>query len=147
VNGDLHRENICAGDPEDTMKLSAMAGVIDELTKPPIIEQSSKMIVATTPFEALLNVGHLFVDDEGADRFRFQPIVSEGVILPTSYEGTSGGGLWKFYLARETFALVQARLSGVAYWQKPVGDELHLIGHGPISIYDHLLKLIRQKWP
>jgi hypothetical protein len=80
------------------------------------------VIVATTPFEALLNVGHPFVDDEGVDRFRFQPIVSEGVILPTSYEGKSGGGLWKFYLAQETFALVQARLIGVAYWQKPVGS-------------------------
>jgi hypothetical protein len=147
VNGDRQRQIIVAGDPENTMKLCAMAGVIDEMTKPPIIERSPKVIVATTPFEALLNVGHLFVDDEGTDRFRFQPIVSEGVILPTSYEGTSGGGLWKFYLAHETFSLVQARIIGVAYWQKPVGSELHLVGHGQVSIYDHLLNIIRQKWP
>jgi hypothetical protein len=147
VNGDRQRQIIVAGDPENTMKLCAMAGVIDEMTKPPIIERSPKVIVATTPFEALLNVGHLFVDDEGTDRFRFQPIVSEDVILPTSYEGTSGGGLWKFYLAQETFALVQARLIGVVYWQKPVGSELHLVGHGQVSIYDHLLNIIRQKWP
>ena len=65
VNGDRQRQIIVAGDPENTMKLCAMAGVIDEMTRPPIIERSPKVIVATTPFEALLNVGHLFVDDEG----------------------------------------------------------------------------------
>jgi hypothetical protein len=147
VNGDFHRQNIVAGDPEGTMKLCAMAGVIDERTKPAIIEHIPKGIIATTPFEALLNVGHVFVDDEKADRFRFQPIASEGVILPASYKGTSGGGLWKFYLARENFSLVQARLIGVAYWETPVGDELHIIGHGQVGIYETLFNAICQKWP
>jgi hypothetical protein len=68
------------------------------------------------------------------------------VILPTSYKGTSGGGLWKFYLAKVTFSLLQARLIGVAYWEKPVGTELHLVGHGQVSIYDHLVNAIRRKW-
>ena len=147
ANGDLHRQNIVAGDPEGTMKLCAMAGIVDEMTKPPIISQIRGGIAATTPFEALLNVGNLFVDDENADRFRFQPIASEGVILPTSYKGSSGGGVWKFYLDRNNFALVQARLIGVAYWEKPVGDELHLVGHGQVSIYKTLFNAIRHKWP
>jgi hypothetical protein len=147
VNGDLHRQNIVAGDPEGTMKLCAMAGVVAEITKPAIVDHVPKGVVVTTPFEALLNVGHVFVDDENADRFRFQPVASEGVILPKSYKGTSGGGLWKFYLAQENFSLVQARLIGVAYWEKPVGDELHIIGHGQIGIYETLFNAIRQKWP
>jgi hypothetical protein len=147
VNGDLHRQNIVAGDPEKTLKLCAMAGVVDEMTKAPILSEIPGGIAATTSFEALLNVGHIFVDDENADRFRFQPIVSDGAILPTSYEGTSGGGLWKFYLDPYDFSLVQARLIGVAYWQKPVGNELHLAGHAQVSIYKTLLDAIRQKWP
>jgi hypothetical protein len=147
VNGDLHHQNIVAGDPEGIMKLCAMAGVIGKRTKPPTIKRTTNAIIETTTFEALLNVGHVFVDDENADRFRFQPIPSQGVILPTSYEGTSGGGLWKFYLAQETFSLVQARLIGVAYYEKRVGDELHIIGHGQISIYVTLFDAIRQKWP
>jgi hypothetical protein len=150
VNGDLHQQNIVAGDPEGTMKLCAMAGVIGEESKPPTIERATNAIIETTTFQALLNVGHVFVHDKNADRFRFQPIPSEGVILPRSYKGTSGGGLWKFYLAQETFSLVQARLIGVAYYQKPVGDELHIVGHGQISIYDTLFNAfnaIRQKWP
>jgi hypothetical protein len=147
VNGDFHRQNIVAGDPEGTMMLCAMAGVVDEMTKPTIVDHIPKGIIETMLFEALLNAGHVFVDDENEDRFRFQPIASEGVILPTSYKGTSGGGLWKFYLARENFSLVQARLIGVAYWEKPVGDELHIIGHGQVGIYETLFNAIRQKWP
>jgi hypothetical protein len=49
VNGDRQRQIIACGDPDDTMKLCAMAGVIDEMTKPPIIERNSKDITAKRP--------------------------------------------------------------------------------------------------
>ena len=147
ANGDLHRQNLIAGEPASTRKLCAIAGVIDEMTKPAIITQIVNGTVATTPFEALINVGHLFVDDESKDRFRFQPVASEGITLPTSYKGTSGGGLWKFFLNENDFSVVQARLIGVAYWEKHVGDELHLVGHGQVSIYKTLFDAVRQKWP
>jgi hypothetical protein len=147
VNGDLHRANIVAGDPEGTVKLCAMAGVIGKWTKPATIEAITDGIIETTTFEALLNVGHVFVDDPNEDRFRFQPVTSEGVILPSTYGGTSGGGLWKFYLTPGTLSLAQARLIGVAYYEKRVANEIHLIGHGQISIYETLLNDIRQKWP
>jgi hypothetical protein len=147
ANGDRHRQNIVAGEPTPTRQVCAVAGVVDEMTKSPIVTRIAKGIVATTPFEALINVGHLFVDDESVDRFRLQPVPSEGVILPKSYKGTSGGGLWKFFLGQDDFSIVQVRLIGVAYWEKPVGDELHILGHGQISIYESLFNVIRQKWP
>ncbi len=147
VSGDLHRQNVVAGDPARTRKLCALAGVVDEMTKPPIITLIQNGIAATTPFEGMINIGHLFVDDDNADRFRFQPVASEGVKLPTGFRGTSGGGLWKFYLNQDDFSLVQARLIGVTYWEKPVGGELHLIGHGQVSVYETLFNAIRQKWP
>jgi hypothetical protein len=147
ANGDLHRQNIVAEEPAPTRKFCAVAGVVDELTKPPIITQIASGTAATTPFEALINIGHVLVDDESADRFRFQPVPSEGVILPKSYKGTSGGGLWQFFLGQDDFSVVQVRLTGVAYWEKPVGDELHIIGHAQISIYETLFNAIRQKWP
>jgi hypothetical protein len=146
ANGDLHRQNILAGEPAPTRKFCAVAGVVDELTKPPIVTQIPKGTLATTPFEGLINIGNVIVDDENADRFRFQPVPGEGVVLPKSYKGTSGGGLWKFYLGMDDFSVAQARLLGVAYWEKPVGHELHIIGHGQIIIYDTLFNAIRQKW-
>ena len=147
ANGALHRQNIVAEEPTPTRKFCAVAGVVDELTKSPIITQIANGTVATTPFEALINMGHVFVDDESADRFRLQPVASEGIILPKSYKGTSGGGLWQFFLGQNDFSVVQVRLIGVAYWEKPVGDELHIIGHGQISIYKTLFNAIHQKWP
>jgi hypothetical protein len=146
ANGDLHRQNIVAGEPAATRKTSALAGVVDEMTKPAIVTQIAAGIVATTSFEGLINIGNVLVDDEKADRFRFQPIASEGVALPTSYKGTSGGGLWQFFLGMDDFSVVQARLVGVAYWEKPVGDELHVVGHGQVSIYDTLFNAIHRKW-
>jgi hypothetical protein len=147
ANGDRQRQNILAGEPTPTRHFCAVTGVVDEMTKPPVVTRIANGIAATTPFEALINVGHLFVDDESADRFRFQPVASEGVILPMSYKGTSGGGLWKFFLGQHDFSIVQVRLIGVAYWEKPVGDELHILGHGQTGIYDTLFNAIRRKWP
>jgi hypothetical protein len=146
VNGDLHRQNFAAGEPEGTRKLHFMQGVIAVETKPSVISHTPNGHIATTAFQTVLNVGKVFVDDENTDRFRFQP-VSSGNILPESYQGTSGAGLWRYYLAGEHFSLVQARLIGVAYWEKPIDRELHVIGHGPVSIYETLFNAICQKWP
>lgn len=146
ANGDFHRRNIIAGEPALARKFCAVSGVIDEMTKPAVVTPIAGGEVATTPFEGMINVGHLFVDDDGVDRFRLQPVASDGVTLPKSYKGTSGGGLWKFFLGQDDFSILQVRLIGVAYWEKPVGDEVHIIGHGQASIYGTLFDAIRQKW-
>lgn len=146
ANGNIHRRNIAAGEPALTRTFCAVSGVIDEMTKPPIVTPIVNGIVATTPFEGMINAGHLFVDDDSVDRFRLQPVASDGVLLPKSYKGTSGGGLWKVFLGQDDFSIFQVRLIGVAYWEKPIGDELHIIGHGQVSIYDSLFNAIRQKW-
>jgi hypothetical protein len=146
ANGDFHRRNIAAGEPTSTRKFCAVSGVVDEMTKLPIVTPIVDGIVATTPFEGMINAGHLFVDDDSVDRFRLQPVAGDGVLLPKSYKGTSGGGLWKVFLGQDDFSIFQVRLIGVAYWEKPIGDELHIIGHGQVSIYDTLFNAIRQKW-
>jgi hypothetical protein len=135
-----------AAEPSPSKKLCAVAGVVAEMTKPVVINHFVGGFAATTPFEALINLGNVFVEPATPDLFRFQPVASEGVILPSSYAGTSGGGLWKYYLS-DDFSLLQARLIGVVYWEKPVQNELHLIGHGQISIYQTLFDAIHAKWP
>jgi hypothetical protein len=42
---------------------------------------------------------------------------------------------------------VQVRLIGVAYWEKPSGNELHILGDGQMSAYEALFNDVRQKWP
>jgi hypothetical protein len=146
ANGLVHRQNIVAGTLIPTRTFCVVAGIVDELTKPSVITEIVNGSANTTRFEAFINIGHVFVDEDSSDRFRLQPVASDGVILPKSYKGTSGGGLWQFFLGQEDFSIIQVRLIGVAYWEKPIGDELHIIGHGQISVYDTLFKAINEKW-
>jgi len=146
ANGDRHRQNIISGDPANSTPIGVLGGVVNEMTSPPVITQMPDAVVATTTFQVLVNIGNIIVDDVREDRFRFQPIASPGMPLPTSYKGTSGGGLWKFFLNQRDFSIVQARLVGVVYWEKPVKSELHLLGHGQVSIYQTLFNTICWKW-
>ena len=147
VNGDRQRANIVAGDPERIRTFCAVAGVVDELTRPAIVVESGDTITSTTPFEALINAGHVFVEDDDADLFRLQPVPGEGTTLPQSYKGTSGGGLWKFLLDQDDLSVIQVQLIGVAFWEKLVDSEMHIIGHAGRSIYEALYKAIQEKWP
>lgn len=147
VDGEGQRKAIVDGIPDVPGK-ALICGVVDERTSPPRIEGT----VATTAFEAFVNLGRLVnvPGADGMDLFQFRPDTVEGVILPKSYAGTSGGGLWQLYLRPDEeggYTCVQARLCGVAFYQKPIGDELHIIGHGQRSIYGSLYGLVREKWP
>jgi hypothetical protein len=145
VNGDLHRQKILEGVPEPTRAFSVVCGVIDEWTGQAFGTETT----STTSFEACWHAGNLFEAGyhDGMDLIRLQPIPVKGTVLPTSYKGTSGGGLWQIFLNPDDFSLVQARLVGVAFREKRVAEEFHIIGHGQRSIYETLFKEITKKWP
>jgi len=65
---------------------------------------------------------------------------------PNNYQGSSGGGLWKV-IARKTdngsFAVENAILCGVAYWQTEIANsERHIICHAYRSIYDCAIRAL-----
>ena len=82
----------------------------------------------------------------GLDRVRLQPIYGKDVSRPTSFKGTSGGGLWKIFIDRADNGFVQSRLFGVAYYETVDHSELQLVCHGPRSIYSALLREIDETW-
>jgi hypothetical protein len=69
--------------------------------------------------------------------------------LPTSYGGTSGGGLWSYYFHRthdNRLTFLESRFLGVAFFQ--TGDASpNIICHGPKSIHQVLRTAILAKWP
>jgi hypothetical protein len=147
LDGMRHRASALQGEPDPEHRVELVCGVVDERTKPPVIKGE----VSVTPFEGLMNVGRVVEKSEahGMDLYRFLPVPGECTILPESYEGSSGGGLWRIYTKSEdngTYSLVQSRLAGVAFWEKPVEKELHIICHGQHSIYNVLYNQIKQKW-
>jgi hypothetical protein len=147
VNGERHRGNAVAGQPDRTERVDLVCGVVDEVTTTRI--QGDQ---AVTTFTGLLNVGRVVEMSRvgNMDYYRFQPIPGSDVTPPTSYAGTSGGGLWRLYIKREeekgTYSLVQARMVGVAFWEKPVEKELHIVCHGQVSVHSVLHDAIKAKW-
>jgi hypothetical protein len=144
VDGERQRAQILVGEPDRKAIASVVFGVVHELTGSTVPGER----ISTTPFRAFLNLGDIADVNEvhGMDLFRFRPRAGEGVVLPTSYKGTSGGGLWQMYFGAEGRP-VQTRLSGVAFYETQVGDEVHIIGHGLHSIYQTLYQDIKTKWP
>ncbi|HMF25950.1 MAG TPA: hypothetical protein VKG24_28025 [Pseudolabrys sp.] len=149
VDGMRQRANAFVGEPDTRHVANLVCGVINERTGP---VQMRGNAAAVTTFEGLINSGCVVATSEadGMDLFRFQPVPGEGATLPSTYEGTSGGGLWRLYLKRGedgTYSLIQSRLVGVAFWETPVEGELHIVCHGQQSLYRALFDRIRAEWP
>jgi hypothetical protein len=123
----------------------AIVGVVDEWSEeePGTLPKTKKKIVggllgavkSTREFEEdgakLVEVG---VDYAASSR------------VPTSYEGVSGGALWKLHaeLDGDKVVGVQKKLDGVAFRQSP--DNSLVTCNGSPSI-GTLLERIRKKWP
>ncbi len=143
VDGERQRRQIRSAQPERKAIACIVFGVVDELTGDEVDGQG----LSTTPFRALLNMGSIANVSEahGMDLFRFRPVAGDSFVLPTSYRGTSGGGLWKMYFEADG-SPIQTALSGVAFCETEVDNELHIIGHGPDSIYRVLYQGIKARW-
>ena len=147
VNGEKQSEDFHSGLRPSEERWDLVIGAIDEWTGIPT-QEDGKVI---TPFKMLVNSGQITEskDVNGLDVMRFEPILAPGFTPPESYEGTSGGGLWALFIKRENDTyprVIQRRLVGVAYWQDRVGDSMHIICHGPRSIYGRLHEMILAKW-
>jgi hypothetical protein len=77
------------------------------------------------------------------DLFRFRPVPDEAFRAPSSYAGTSGGGLWRIYPQPDDGSEVAFRLIGVAFRETEDGQ---IICHGEASVYVRLLDAIRGRW-
>lgn len=65
---------------------------------------------------------------------------------PNSYQGTSGGGLWRLYLDPREQQIRDKALIGVAFYESKVDGGMILTCHGPKSIYSYMIQQIRAKW-
>jgi hypothetical protein len=101
---------------------------------------------APFPVSGLVSVGEISdrMKSGEHDLFRFRPMPDEGFHAPSSYEGTSGGGLWRIYPQPADGGEVAYRLIGVAFYQT---EDRQIICHGQASLYVRLFDAIREKWP
>ena len=148
VNLDLGKQRASNPAPDGAEAFEAVAGIVGSLTPPPRVDGQ----YCRLDIEGLVNVGKVvaspIVDDW--DQLHFKPIPGPDFSLPSNYQGMSGGGIWRVYVKKDDqngFDVVEARLTGVAYWQDDVEQTHGIIGHGPHSLYGHLLNEIYRRWP
>lgn len=142
INVEKQRANAMAGEPDPEHRVELVSGVISEWTGEAIKTEST----VTTTLNALLNIGRVVSKDNahGFDLFHFEPVPEKDFVLPKSYQGTSGGGLWRLYMRKQddgSFSLSQSRLVGVAFYERP--DDNRIICHGQDSLYRRLFEKIR----
>jgi hypothetical protein len=130
--------------------MDALAGVLDERTQ--TVAPASSPVAITREFEARFQIGNItpIPEVDGFDRCTFVAALADLLPHPASYEGTSGGGLWRVYFdfdAEKKPYVVEHRLVGIAYFQSsPICDKRVIFGHGPRSIYVNIKNEIKAKW-
>jgi hypothetical protein len=118
--------------------VTVVAGMIYEWT--PEVQQTDAFVVS-----ALISVGQIEDTMKIADYdlFRFRPVPDEKFRSPSSYAGTSGGGLWRIYPKPDDDGEVAFRLIGVAFYETA---DRQIICHGQGSVYVKLFDAVRAKW-
>lgn len=135
IDGDAQRAISVRPQP-DLAAIEAVVGVVNSWTKMELLEgQRSKATI-----HGLATTGRIRRDQVAAPGghlvyFEIEP--EQDIELPASYEGTSGGAIWRlFYKMTDDgeVEVVEKRLTGVAFYQAPG----MIIGHGPSTIYNTL---------
>lgn len=70
--------------------------------------------------------------------------------IPRSFEGTSGGAIWRFYVAEKDgkIEVFDRRLIGVPFHQSLTADgKREITCHGKASIYGSLVDAVKSRWP
>jgi hypothetical protein len=74
-----------------------------------------------------------------------------GTVIPNSFQGVSGGALWRF---RDFFHMSEPPqelkrddyvLAGIVFWEDQTNPDAPFIrAHGPLSIYENFLPKVRE---
>jgi hypothetical protein len=125
--------------------IDVICGVVQASTGEPVQSGTT----TTTPVEALMCFGavrEVWKDVVGMDRFRFEPLPQEGFVLPKSFGGMSGAGLWRLHIRDDggTFSFVARWLTGVAFYETP---EQNIICAGQQSLLWYMFEGVQKRWP
>lgn len=145
LNADRHQAVLAAQTSTPFIQYDAVVGIVAEWEPSVTMRGKSKVI----KLEALTNIGStsmMSAGHGGCDRLEFTPVPEPGFVLPKSYGGVSGGGLFRVVADREM--AVAVALHGVAYWETEKDSPTNkIVCHGPQTIYETLVPSIKQRWP
>ena len=147
------RDDVLAGREPSPSYSDVVVGIVHEFTEE---VRSENPRIKRLQFYALFGPARMravryFVDRrltffEVQDKYP----ISDPFRTPTSYEGMSGGAVWRFYVAEkgDKAEVVEARLLGVPFFQNSLRDEKRMIVcHDAKDVYGLLIDAIRNRWP
>jgi hypothetical protein len=143
-------ESVLSNNHPSDEYFEAVCGIIGEWTTEHAVEAGFDRLRG---FRGLFGVGCVTATREcnGYDLVDFETKREENSRAPWSYQGWSGGALWRVYIAKDSHgqpSLSDERIWGVAFHQSDLIDGVRTITcHGPKSVYAILINEIRSKWP
>jgi hypothetical protein len=144
-----HRNDALTHKNAGSGHIDAVVGVIHELTKD---LPSETPRIRKKGFTAIFSGGRpiavKYVDN--FDILDFELTSDPDFNLPNSFEGTSGGAIWRFFVEERDGRpmVVERRLIGIPFFQSPPNNKKKIITyHGPYSIYQRLFEKIIERWP
>jgi hypothetical protein len=143
------RDDVLAGKRPSKSHADVITGAIHEFTKdaPPQLPRTRKKVFALI-FCSARQTAVRYMDDRQLTYF--EPVNDPGFPMPTSFEGTSGGAIWCFYVAEKDNKpeVIERWLIGVPFFQSPGADGKYSITcHGERDIYGRLIDRVVAQWP
>jgi hypothetical protein len=122
-----------------------MFGLVDEYSEKPVIENGQFV----SPMRAVIYRGSMESEDNGL--VRFQTADDSPEILPKSFGGLSGSGLWRVHLVKHDdgkSSISQVRLWGIVFYQvDKENNRGEVLGQGWDRIDQGLIPTVRDKLP
>jgi hypothetical protein len=143
------RDDVLANKVPAPSYTDAIFGIVAELTEE---VPSERKRVRRKSFTALFGRGNssAVTEANGHDLFDFEVPPFPDFKMPDSFEGTSGGSVWRFFVAERDGkdSVVDRRLVGVPFHQSDaVNGKRTITCHGIKSIYSVLADAVMKKWP
>ncbi len=149
-NLEKRRTSVLAGDQPGPMYFDGISGTVAEWTTD---LPSERGFCRVKGFRSLYGAGNVVGerDSDGFDLLDFEVSYHSDLGSPASYEGMSGGALWRAYCTRGDdgqLSLSSRLVFGVAFHQSGMSEGKRIITcHGPRSVYGSLIAAVRDRWP
>jgi hypothetical protein len=129
---------LAAGEPKYDRHVDGVFGLVHEFSGEP----TRRGGLVTTPMQGVLTPGHVVALENGV--MTLECMAYNVPLLPESFGGMSGGGLWRIYLADnpdKSYRALDIRLVGVASYQ---GNATHIMCQAHQRIEQCLAPSIRE---
>jgi hypothetical protein len=143
------RPDVLARKEPTASHVDSIIGIIHEFTKDAPTGRPSER---RKEFTAIFCGAHLAALRYPAsyELYYYEPITDPGFALPKSFKGTSGGAIWRFYVAEMNGSInvVDQRLIAVPFYESlSLSGKREITCHGPQGIYGVFIDTVTEKWP